>query len=81
MTWEELLIACGTQKQLPRVRLQVALDQATSNEGTVTVIKANGRHRGVGVWFPGLSWDTWFHEINTGDNRSRYMDQLELINE
>jgi hypothetical protein len=73
MTWEQLLKKVGEGK-LPQVKVI-----ETGKVGTVTVLKDNGRHRGVGVQFPGLNYDTWYHELNTGDRRSRYMDQLELV--
>jgi hypothetical protein len=70
MTWLELLTKVGEGK-MPTVK-----DANTGRTGQVTVIKDNGRHRGIGVQFPGQSWDTWYHEINMGDRRSRYMDAL-----
>ncbi len=78
MTFEELLKACASG-ELPAVSLKEPVKYATSNAGKVVVIKANNRHRGIGVQFPGVPYDTWFHEINTGDKRSKYMDELELI--
>lgn len=75
MTWIELLTKVGEGK-MPTVK-----DTKKALIGSVTVIKDNGRHRGIGVAFPGQNWDTWYHEINMGDRRSRYMDALEFVND
>jgi hypothetical protein len=73
LTWEILLVAVG-QGKMPMVEVI-----ENGHQGTVTVIKDNGRHRGIGVLFPGLNYDTWFHDDPTGnDKRSRYLHQLKL---
>lgn len=70
MTWTELLKKVG-EGAMPQVQ-----EISTGRVGKICVIKDNGRHRGIAVLFPGLKYDTWYHEVNTGDRRSRYMDDL-----
>jgi hypothetical protein len=44
--------------------------------GQVTTIKDNGKHRGIGVQFPDLNYETWFNDSNDTDKRFRYMRDL-----
>lgn len=78
MTWEELLKSVG-KGEMPKVKIKTTLKFATSNEGVVTTIKDNGKHRGVGVTFPGCKWEDWFHESPSTDQRSKYLRDLELV--
>jgi hypothetical protein len=78
MRWDELLKAFSHGK-MPSVKVENIPEFSTSNVGVVSVIKDNGRHRGVGVVFPGLKYDTWFHDSDGTDKRSKYLRDLHLV--
>lgn len=78
MTWEELLKSVSSGK-MPNVRSDTSIKYATSNEGIVTTIKDNGKHKGVGVTFPGQNWEEWFHCSDSNDKRSKYLRDLHII--
>lgn len=79
MTFEELLIACSCGK-MPTVELiGKPVKFSNQNLGVVTTIKDNGRHRGVAVKFKDLDYDTWFHDLDDTDKRSRYMRELKIV--
>ena len=77
MTFEELLKSVGTGK-MPRVEAKIPIKHATTNKGTVVVIKDNGNFRGCAVLFDGMKWDTWFNDLDDADKRSHYMNELEF---
>lgn len=79
MKWIELLKAMSSSGDFPEVEVSITPKFATSNRGKVTVIKSNGRHSGVGVLFPGLNYDIWFHNSDDTDKRSRYIRDLILV--
>jgi len=70
MTWNELLKELSKGK-MPKVK-------RGDDIGTITAIRYKGKHKGCSVDF-GHKWDDWFHAENTGDKRSKYMDELELV--
>ncbi len=70
MTWDELLKSVSSGK-LPKVRWQ-------DKVGTVSTIKHKGAYKGCAVDI-GVGWDVWFHAETQTDKRSKYMAELELI--
>jgi hypothetical protein len=70
MTWEELLKA-SANGILPKVKRGDVI-------GQVTTIKARQTTKGCAVDF-GKGYDDWFHAENTGDKRSKYMDELSFV--
>ncbi len=78
MKFEEILKACSSGK-LPKVLSSCPIKYAQSAKGTVTTIKANGKHSGVGVTFEGLDYELWFHDSDDTDKRTRYLRDLTLI--
>lgn len=78
MTFEELLLSLSTGK-MPHVHVEDIPRPATSNTGRVTVIKDNGRHKGIGVTFPGLNNDLFYWAEAQTDKRSKYMADLKLL--
>lgn len=74
MKWLELIKACA-KGRLPKVKTGTGL------VGQVSVIKDNGRHKGIGVVFPGLEYDTWFNDSEETDKRSRYMRELVIVDD
>jgi hypothetical protein len=80
MTFEELLKACQTGT-MPKVKVLYMLPYAQSDIGTVTTIKDNGKHKGIGVQFPGMKWETWFADSKDNYRRTKYMRDLILFEE
>jgi len=70
MTWEELLTVSSSGK-LPQVKWGELI-------GQVTTIKQRKNTKGCAVDF-GKGYDEWFHSENTGDKRSKYMNEIELL--
>ncbi|MEP2668882.1 MAG: hypothetical protein ABJH04_07800 [Cyclobacteriaceae bacterium] len=65
----------------PKVRVEKPIKSATSNIGVITAVKwrIDGTPYGIEVNFPGTNWNTWFWSTpDKSDNRSRYIDELEL---
>ncbi len=68
-------MACGSFK----VRSKVPIQGATSHIGIVQELKIlNEKNRGCGVKFPGLNYNTWFHDSDGTDKRTKYMRDLEI---
>lgn len=70
MTWNSLLKYLSTGR-MPLVK-------RGEEVGIVTTIKNKGNTQGCAVDF-GKGYDEWFHAKNTGDKRSKYMDELQLV--
>lgn len=62
-----------------KVRSKVPIQGATSNIGIVQEVKIlNEKNKGCGVSFPGLNYNTWFHDSDGTDKRTKYMRDLEI---
>lgn len=59
----------------PKVKCDHTPKHATSNIGTVQVIRPTG----IGVRFPGQNWDKWFWLEDQKDGRTCHMGQLKLL--
>ncbi len=75
--FEDILKACLSGK-MPRVQSSEPIKFTNETKGTVTTIKANAKHCGVGVTFDGLNYELWFTESDDTDKRTRYIRQLTL---
>lgn len=81
MTLKELLKACADGK-MPKVKCNRFIKGAKSDVGQVVVIKqgtSTAGFFGCAVDFPGLAWDTWFHETPGTDKRNHHMSELTFI--
>ncbi len=78
LTFTDILKACGNG-QLPKVYTTNPKNNDQLIFGTVTTIKHNGKHFGVGVTFDGLNYESWFYESDDDDKRSRYIRDLKII--
>lgn len=80
MTFDEILKSCSSGK-LPRVTTNIEVPYTSHVTGTITTIKQNSRHCGVGVTFDGLAYEVWHHDSKDNDKRSRYIRNLSLLDE
>lgn len=74
MTTQEILnqLAAGNFN----VQCNHDIQHATSRIGIIQELKFFGKNIGVGVFFPGTKWNTWFHDTEETDARRRYTRQL-----
>ncbi len=85
MTFEELLIACGEQKKLPKVEV-TALNHdhqkskfKVGDVGQVVTVKDGDGYYGCGVFFGWISYVIWFYAETKDDNRKNYMEKLKIV--
>lgn len=74
MTTQEILnqLAAGNF----HVKCDHDVQHATSRIGVIQELKFFGKNVGVGVFFPGMKWNTWFHDTEEIDARRKYTRQL-----
>lgn len=77
MSIEELLVECGRIKGFPKVESKIHIRHAHDNTGVVTQIRPTG----CAVRFTGMKYDSWFWGKTQEDKRSKYMEDLILIND
>lgn len=71
MEWIELL------KYLSNGKMPMVKDTKTGKIGRVVVIKDNGRHKGISM--SGEHYDTWYHDSDAVDARTKYIRDLQII--
>lgn len=62
-----------------QVECSYDIPHATSRIGTVQELRMFGKNIGVGVFFPGMKWNTWFHDTEEIDARRRYTRDLSPV--